>query len=131
MELFIKAAAGVLIAVVISLVLSRQSKDFATLLIICVCCMVGVTALVYIEKIIDFIKKLENTGNLNPQLISILFKSVGIGLLTEITTMICSDSGNAAMGKIIQILSTSVILWLCIPLFEQLLELVQQVMGSV
>lgn len=131
MDIFIKAAAGILITVVISLVLSKQSKDYAVLLVIFACCMVGISAVEYFQEIVEFIRSLESLGNLNSQIISILFKSVGIGLLSEITTMICADSGNAALGKILQILSTAVILWLCIPLFSKLLELVEQVLGGV
>ena len=126
-----KSAAGVLIAVVMSLVLSRQGKDYAVLLVICVCCMVGAASIIYIEKIVDFMKSLESIGNLNHELLSVLFKCVGIGLLSEITTTICTDSGNTALGKMLQILSASVILWLCIPMFTKLLELVQQVLGGV
>lgn len=131
MDVFMKSAAGVLIAVVMSLVLSRQGKDYAVLLVICVCCMVGAASIIYIEKIVDFMKSLESIGNLNHELLSVLFKCVGIGLLSEITTTICTDSGNTALGKMLQILSASVILWLCIPMFTKLLELVQQVLGGV
>lgn len=131
MDILIKSAAGILIAVVMSLILSRQGKEYAVLLVICVCCMVGAASMIYIEKILSFIKSLESIGNLNSELLSVLFKCVGIGLLSEITTTICTDSGNSALGKMLQILSTSVILWLCIPMFTKLLELVQQVLGGV
>ena len=64
-------------------------------------------------------------------LIAILLKAVGIGILSEITCMICTDSGNAALGKVIQFLTSAVILWLCIPLFTQLIELIEGVLGAV
>jgi stage III sporulation protein AD len=131
MDVFLKAAAGVLIAVVVSLVLSRDGKDFSILVVICVSVMVGVSALSYVEKVLDFIRKLEQMGNLNSQLLAILFKAVGIGLISEITTMICADSGNSALGKMIQILSTAVILWLCIPMFTELMDLISQVLGGI
>lgn len=130
MEIFIKAAAGVLIAAVISLILSKQGKDFSVLLIIIVCCMVAATAMTYLQKIISFLQLLQQKGNLNGELIAILLKSVGIGILSQITSLICTDSGNAALGKVIQLLSTCVILWLCIPLFTELLELVEGVLGA-
>lgn len=131
MDIFIKASAGVLIATVISLVLSKQGKDFSVLLVICVCCMMAVACFRYLQEIIDFIKLLENKAKLNRDLISIILKSVGISLLSEITSMICTDSGNAAFGKVIQLMSSAVILWLSIPLFTQLIELVESVLGTV
>ena len=104
MDIFLKATAGVLLAIIISMVLSKQGKDFSLLLILCVCCMVAAVALSYFQEIFDFIKSLESLGNLNHNFISILFKSVGIGILSEITVLICTDSGNSALGKVIQIL---------------------------
>lgn len=131
MDIFIKAVAGVLIATVVTLILSKQGKDYSILLVICVCCMVTAVALGYLDEIIDFLRLLQEKGNLNSDLIAILLKAVGIGILSEITCMICTDSGNAAMGKVVQFLSSAVILWLCIPLFTQLIELVESVLGAV
>lgn len=131
MDIFIKASAGVLIAAVLSLILSKQNKDFSVLLVICVCSMVAVACFRYLRNIIEFVQLLESKAKLNSDMISILLKSVGIGLLSEITSMICTDSGNAAFGKVIQFMSSAVILWLSIPLFTQLLELVESVLGAV
>ena len=131
MDIFIKATAGILIAVVLSIVLSKENKDISILLVIIVCSMVAAVAIGYLQKIMAFIEKLERIGNLNSSLIKILLKCVGIGLLSQITSMICTDSGNAAMGKVLQILASAVVLWLCVPLFTQLLELVENMMGAV
>lgn len=130
MDIFIKATAGILIAVVLSLILSRQGKDYSVLLIIAVCAMVGGAVLQYLERILDFVSVLTAEGQLNSDFLSVIFKAVGISLLCEITTMICADSGNQAMGKMIRLLSTSVILWLSIPMFTELLELVKKITGS-
>ena len=131
MDIFIKATAGTLIAVILCLVLSKERKDTSILLVIAVCSMVAAVAIGYLQKVISFIETLENVGNLNTELISILLKCVGIGLLSQISSMICTDSGNAALGKVLQILASAVVLWLCIPLFTQLLELVEDIMGAV
>lgn len=131
MDIFIKAAAGILVTVVICLILSKYSKDYSVILVICVCSMVALIAMEYLQKIITFVEKLISAGNLNHELVDILFKAVGIGLLTEITSLICTDAGNVALSKAIQLLSSAVILWLCIPLFTELLELVEGVLRTV
>ena len=129
MDILLKAAAGVLLTVIVSLILSRQGKDFSTILVICVCCMVCSAAVRFYQQIFQFVYKIEQTGSLNGELLSIILKSVGIGLLSEIIVLICSDSGNAALGRVIQMLSSAVIIWLCIPLFTELLELVENILG--
>ena len=76
-------------------------------------------------------KQLENLGNLNGELIRILLKIAGIGILTEITSMVCSDAGNSSMGKTLQLLGNVVILWLSVPIFNMLMDLLQEILGEV
>ena len=131
MDIFWKATAGILITVIISLILTKHGKDYGTVLIICVCCMTTTVALSYLQKVVSFVGELQVIGNLNSELISILFKTVGIGIISEIASVICTDSDNAALGKSLQILSSAVILWLCLPLFSELIKIVEEVLGKV
>ena len=130
MDTYVKALAGVLVALILYLVLSKQSKDFSILLTVLVCCMITVAAMYYLEPVITFLDKLETLGQLNSDMLSILLKAVGIGLLAEVTALICSDAGNAALGKTVQILASGVILWLSVPLFTSLIELVEEILVS-
>jgi stage III sporulation protein AD len=93
--------------------------------------MVGVLALTYLQPVVDFIRQLQATAQLDDGMLEILLKAVGIGLIGEIASLICADTGNAALGKSLQLLSAAVILWLSLPLLTQLLELLQQILGGV
>ena len=128
MEKFVKVAAGVLVALVLYLVLNKQGKDFAVLISLAVCCMVISALLAFFRPIITFIEKLEQLGNFDHEILQILLKSVGIGILTEIVSLICADAGNASMGKSLQILASVVILWLSIPLFSRLMDVIQEIL---
>lgn len=131
MDIFLKAVAGVLIALVICIVLAKQGKDMSLLLSILVCCMVVTAAITYLQPVIDFFRRLQSIGNLDSEIVSILMKAVGIGFLAEITSLICSDAGSASLGKGLQILATCVILWISIPLFNELIELIENILGAV
>lgn len=131
MEIVLKSVAAILITIVLTQVLTKQNKDLSVLLVITVCCMVAAAAFSYLKPIIDFLKSLQALGQLNLEMMQILFKVVGIGLLTEITALICTDMGNASLGKSLQILSVAVILWLSLPLFQKLLDLLDAVLGAV
>ena len=131
MDIFIKATSGILITVVIGVILSKHSKDYSVLLILAVCCMVSVTAMQYLARILEFIRSMEAITNLDSNLLQILFKVVGIAIITELTFTICTDSGYSALGKVIQLWAACVNLWLCTPLFDQLLELVSTVLGAI
>lgn len=130
MGTFFQAAAAVLVASVLALTLSKQDKEQATLLTIGVCCMVVIGAVSFLKPVLDLLAELEALGNLNSEMVRILLKVVGIGLVSEIASMICSDAGNGSMGKALQMLSSAVILWISIPVFQTLLELIQEILGG-
>ena len=131
MDIFIKASAGMLVALICYLVLQKQGKDISTLLAIAICTLVAIAALNYITPLIELVDRLEQLGGLNSQMIQILLRSVGIGLIAEIASLICADAGNAAMGKTLQFLGSVVILWLSIPLFNQMIDLIKEILQTI
>ena len=131
MEDFVQGSAVVLLTVIMVLCLGSQGKQTAVLLILAVCSMLGLMAITYLEPVLDFVHRLQNLGQLDGGMLQILLKVVGIGLIGEIAHLICCDSGNAALGKMLQILSAAVILRLSVPLWEQLLTLLEQITGEI
>ena len=131
METFVKAAAAVLVAVVLVTVLSKNSKDMAVVLGICVCTMVLLAAVSFLSPVVQFVQRLQELGGLDNTMVEILLKAVGVGLISEVAVLICSDSGNQVMGKALEYLAGGVILYLSIPLFTELLELMQTILGEI
>ncbi len=126
-----KSIGLVLIAAFLSLILSAGSKkDFAVLLATGACCMVCLAAMEYLKPVVTFFQRLQAQGNWNGELFSILLKAVGIGILGEIASLLCSDTGNAALGKTITVLSSAVILWMSLPLFSSLLNTISEILGE-
>ena len=130
MELFIRSAAATLLAVVLGLALEKQGKDMALLLTVAVCCMVMMAAASYLSPVLDFLRELETLGNLNDTLVGALLKILGIGILTEVCATVCADAGNSSLGKSLQLLGSGVILWLSLPIFSALLDLIQRILGE-
>lgn len=131
MTSFWQSIAAVLLAVVVGITLSKQGKDSQLLLTLTVCCMVSAVAVTYLSPVVSFVHQLETVSHLDSELIEILLKSVGIALIGEIAGLLCTDSGNSALGKAVQLLSTAVILWLSVPLLQKFLELLQDILGEV
>ena len=123
-----KAAAVIVIASVAMLVLSKQNKEIAILLSVVVCSMIVLGAGQYLRTVVDFIDRLAELGNLDPDILSILLKVVGIGVVTEIAVLICKDAGSSTMGKSLQIMASAAILWISIPLLEKFLDLLENVL---
>lgn len=128
---FLQASGIILLAVILCLVLGSQRKEMSMLLSMAVCCMVFTMALRYLEPVIDLIRQLQRQTEIAPEYLNILLKTVGIGLIGELAALICADAGNAALAKVMQLLSGMVILWLSVPLFENLMDLIAGILGEV
>lgn len=131
MEQFIQAVAIVLIGVVFWLFLSGHGKEYALLLSLGVCCLVTVVAIRFLQPVMELVVQLQDIGNLDAEWVSVLLKTVGIGLITEVAALLCTDAGNASVGKAVQILGSVTVLWLSIPLMNSLLALISQILGEI
>lgn len=130
MNVFLRTIAGVFIALILWISLGKQNKDFSTLLALAVCTMVFVVSASFLRPLLGFVEKMRQMGNLDSDLVAVVMKSVGIGVIGEICTLICKDAGNESMGKALQFLSATVVLWMSIPVFEKLLTLLDNILGS-
>ena len=55
---------------------------------------------------------------------------IGIALLAEFGELICKDAGNTTLGKTLQILAAAVILWLSVPLLNELIDLMESIFSK-
>lgn len=131
MDGFIKAIGLCLTAAFLCIALSGQAKQYAAFIVLAVLGIVGVLSLSYIEPVISFFKTLQAKSGWNAELMEVLLKAVGIGILSDIAVLICNDSGQASFGKVIGMLASAVMLWLSLPLFSSLLELVGNILNGI
>ena len=130
MEILLKGSAFALTLTVLYQMLSGRNKEIGVILVVTGSAIILMMAISYMRPIFQFFEKLQIMGNLNHDVVSILFKSVAIGFLTEIMTLICNDMGNASVGKALQILATALILRISLPLFNSILDLIAGIMGE-
>lgn len=130
MDIYIKAVSVALITVVLCLIVAKRDKDMSLLLTVVACCMLVAVAVTYLEPVFSFFRQLQTIGDMDSEILGILLKSVGIGLLSEIVGLICADVGNSALGKALQIVAVALILWISLPLLTTLIELVSEILGE-
>ena len=130
MELFWKAIAVSLLTVILGVVTGKQNKDISLLLSITGCVIIASLAAVYLSPVISFLEEMEQLGNLRSDMLGVLLKAAGIGMVTEIAASVCGDNGNAGVSKMIQLIGSVVILWISIPVFRALLDLIQTILGE-
>lgn len=130
MTLFLQVCGAVLVAVVLVLSLKSYCKEISTILAVVVCCITVIAALNYLQPVINFLHQLEDWGSLDNAMVEILLKATGIGVMSEIAMLVCKDAGNESMGKSVQLLGCTVILYLSLPLFKALIGLLQKILGE-
>ena len=131
MNVYWKAAAGILTALILWINLNKSNKDVSVLMSLAVSVMAVIAASSILQPIVSFVKKLQGIGKLDSDLVSVVLKVVGVGIVTEIAVLICKDAGNESMGKTLQFVSAAVILWMSIPVFEKLLSLLDNILGAI
>lgn len=131
MKVYLQCVGAVLIGLIVILALGSKGKEFSVLLAAGICAMGCIVLLGYLEPVIEFVRQLEQAGGLDAPVVKILLKAVGVGLVSEVGALLCTDSGNGSLGKLLQLLGSSVVLWLSLPLFTMLLELIQELLGGI
>lgn len=128
---FLQISAGVLLTVIVGIVLNKQGKELGILLSVAVCAMIFALAANYLQPVISFVNTLQNTSGVDKEMLSVIWKAVGVCFITELAVTVCQDAGNSALAKSVKLLGSVVILWLSLPLMEALLELIQKIMGEI
>lgn len=131
MEVFFRAAALVLLAVILSLNLSGQAKSTGELLILAAIVLVLLPGLKLLQSVLSFLESLTELSGLDSSMVEVLIKCTGISLVCEIANLICADAGNTSLGKALQILAACVIMWISLPVFQELMRLVQKLLEAV
>ena len=129
MENYWKACAIMILTVVLGAALGKTEKDLSVVLTLAACCIILMVALEYLSDILVFLWELgSGIGDRNP-FTGILLKIAGVALVTEISSLLSADAGNSSLGKAMQILGNSVILFLSLPILEGFLEIIREILG--
>ena len=129
MEGFWKAAAVILLAVILGAALEKTEKDISLVLTIAACCIVMTLSLRYLSEVIAFLWELGNRSESQIPFMGTLLKISGVAVATELTGLISSDAGSSSLEKAMQLLGNTVILFLSVPLFETFLSVIQEMLG--
>lgn len=127
---YLRLLGAVLIGLILTLVLGKQARDMSTLLSLAVCVLVGIGVMEFWKPVMEFLQDLRRLGELDNSAVSILLKCAGIGIVSELAGLICADAGQSALAKILQLCSNAAVLWLSLPLFQQIVEMIGEVLAK-
>lgn len=131
MEIFWKSMALVLVAVLLGIQLAKQNKDMEILLTMAACLLIFWTAIRMLEPVIDFLKRIGTDNDIRIDLLEVILKCFSVGIGTEFAGTICMDAGNTALNKSIHFLGITTILYIALPVFSGVIELMQRIIGGI
>lgn len=131
MDIYLKVTAGVLVTAIMCLVLAKHGADISLLLTLAVCCMVVGTAVYSLSPVLQFVERLVDAGGVDHGILDVFLKVIGIGLISQFAGLICADAGNQSLSKVLQFMTTVVILCLSTPILEEMLSLLENLLGEI
>ena len=125
----VKICAVALLGTVVIFIVKPLKREFSSLITVAVSLtllLAGVTLFYPTAK-----NLVENmTVNEFSPYISTVMKTLGIALLTEITSDLCADAGEASLGAKVELAGKAEILLICLPLINEILEMARNLING-
>ena len=128
MELFWKAAAVVILAIILGAAMGKSQAGISVALTVTTCCIVLILAMEYLAEVVGYLRQLGSLWDVQKPVLGILLKISCVALVTELTELISADAEMRSLGKAMQLLGNAAILCLSVPLFETFLGIIQEIM---
>ena len=130
MSEFWKTTSIVLLTVILGLAVGKTERDISAVLSLVAACIAAGVAVTILEPVLNYLWELQRLYDLPEGLVSVLLKAVGIALVAELSSAVCTDAGNALLGRMLQILGGAVVLSLSVPMFRTLMTIIKEMTGG-
>ena len=124
MEMLIKVMAAAIAGSVIGLVLKKNSPEMSLLLTISLAVFTLYLAFEVITGIVDFIKSLSDTAGISPAVLGVVLKTVGISVVTKLSSDICRDAGQASLASGVEFSGAVTAIYVALPLFKTVISMI-------
>ena len=111
-----------LLGVCAALVVKQWKSDFVPLIRVAILIGLGTVILSTVSPLISYLKGLITQSGMQASHGEILFKALGIALLTQCCADICRESGESGAANTVELTGKVEILLLCLPLLDQVLS---------
>lgn len=124
----LKLTALALTAALLALVVKKQSPELALALTLCACALGAALLLNGFRPVLNLAGSLAKQAELDGTLTAPLWKCLGLGLLTEIAAAVCSDAGQTALAKLVELGGGLLCLVVSLPLLQAVLSLIEELL---
>ena len=125
----IAAAAAGLVGTVLALILGQYRPEFRMLITAAVTLLLMAMVLEQLLPVLEQLRSTMELTGLTGDYAAILFKAVGICLLTQLAGDVCRDSGESSIASKIELAGRAAILLTAIPLIQEVLAWAWELMN--
>ena len=125
----IAAAAAGLVGTVLALILGQYRPEFRMLVTAAVTLLLMAMVLEQLSPVLEQLRSTMELTGLTGGYAAILFKAVGICLLTQLAGDVCRDSGESSIASKIELAGRAAILLTAMPLIQEVLAWAWELMN--
>lgn len=120
----IRIAGISLAALILGMFLRRHNKTVSLLLIMFACAAIFFESITSLSDIVASLNELASGMGEISSYLKIMFKVLGIALITQIISDICRDSGESALAGQTEVAAKILIVTLILPLLQAVVEVI-------
>jgi len=125
MDILIKVSAVAVAGVVVTLVIKKNSPEMALLLTITLALIALFLAFNVVSSITDYLKSLSDLAGVSPAVLTIVIKTVGIGVVSKLASDVCRDAGQASVASGVEFTGAVVAVYVALPLFKTVISMIE------
>ena len=111
-----------------AMTLKQWKSDLLPLLRVAILLLFGIAAIASIRPAITYLSQLGENASIIGY-VEVLFKALGIAILTQYTAEICRECGENAAASGVELTGKIEILLLCLPLIDEILVMTDKLLS--
>lgn len=107
-----------------------RERSFRIVLALCCVALCGVLAVEFFRPVRQMVLRLTEMADISPAVFGPVWKAAAIGILTQTASNYCKDAGETSLVGILELSGILGILYVSLPLFSAVLDLLTVLMGG-
>ncbi len=117
-----------IVGTLLALLVKKYAPEQGYLVALVAVGAIGILFIGPLSEIMTYVTSLATAANLDDRLLMPLFKGVGIGIVIRLTADLCRDAKEQALGTAVEIGGSILILYISMPLFSTVLQLIESML---
>lgn len=130
MEVVTKMTGLALTAAILCQLIRGNAPALSGVLRLCACTGILLMALALLRPVLTVLQNLRELTGMTQATTAPLYKSIGIGVLTQVCGAVCEDAEEKTLAKAVEIGGTILSLSVSVPLISALLTVLQEALGG-